>query len=241
MDLNPLNLMKHSKGKLTADSKNMDAKYRELEFMFNPKSYKISRQANVQEKTTAAASDGNDLSHKGANNATLDMELYLDDWEGLPFGLFSSDKHSVSHAIETLLVWVAPTADSIKNNKQNPEPPLLNLDWGGPRFKGYITSVTVDVSLFRKDGTPARATANVQMKAAPDWTPKQNPTSGALQGRATHVVADGDSLQSVAYGEYRNPNLWRGIAAFNGIDDPLRVQPGARLLIPTSAEAARLT
>ncbi len=236
MDLNPLHLAKHVKGKLTADDKNYDASHPELEFMFNPKSYKITRRNNFKQKTTAAAKEGNDQAYKGAENATLDMELYLDDWEQF----FVSEKDSVSHAIETLLIWVGPTEASVDKNKQNPEPPLLHLDWGKKRFSGYLTSVTVDVSLFRKDGTPARATANIAMTAVKDWTPKQNPTSGALQGRATHMLGDGDSLQSVAYGEYRNPNLWRGIAAFNNIDDPLRVRPGTRLLIPTAAEAARL-
>jgi len=236
MDLNPLSLLKHSKGKLTADSKNVDAAHRELSFMFNPKSYKITRRNNFQQKTTAAATDGNDQAYKGAENATLDMELYLDDWEQF----FVSEEDSVPHAIETLLIWVGPTESSVGKNLQNPEPPLLHLDWGKKRFSGYLTSVTVDVSLFRKDGSPARATANIAMTASKDWTPKQNPTSGAVQGRTTHTLGEGDSLQSIAYGEYRNPNLWRGIAAFNDIDDPLRVQPGTRLLIPTAAEAARL-
>jgi hypothetical protein len=34
--------------------------------------------------------------------------------------------------------------------------------------------------------------------------------------------------------------LWRALATFNGIDDPLRVTPGTRLLIPTSDEAVAL-
>ena len=34
--------------------------------------------------------------------------------------------------------------------------------------------------------------------------------------------------------------LWRGLASFNDIDDPMRVAPGAELLIPTATEARRL-
>ncbi|HEY6057334.1 MAG TPA: hypothetical protein VIV06_04840, partial [Candidatus Limnocylindrales bacterium] len=69
---------------------------------------------------------------------------------------------------------------------------------------------------------------------------KQNPTSGAIHSRATHVMREGDSLASVAYLEYGDPALWRGLAAFNEIDDPGRLTPGTRLLLPTIEEALRL-
>jgi nucleoid-associated protein YgaU len=52
-------------------------------------------------------------------------------------------------------------------------------------------------------------------------------------------VAEGETLASVAWHEYENAALWRGLADFNGIDDPLRVAPGTVLLVPTSAEAKR--
>jgi nucleoid-associated protein YgaU len=44
----------------------------------------------------------------------------------------------------------------------------------------------------------------------------------------------------VAYHEYGDASLWRGIAAFNEIDDPLRVAAGTRILVPTADEARRL-
>jgi nucleoid-associated protein YgaU len=44
----------------------------------------------------------------------------------------------------------------------------------------------------------------------------------------------------VAFREYGEAGLWRGIAAFNGIDDPLRVVAGTRLLLPTADEARQL-
>ena len=46
----------------------------------------------------------------------------------------------------------------------------------------------------------------------------------------------GDTLASVAYAEYGDPTLWRPLAAFNGIDDPLRVPTGQRA---AAAHAAR--
>ena len=51
-----------------------------------------------------------------------------------------------------------------------------------------------------------------------------------------HVLTEGETLHSVAWAEYRQARYWRGLAAFNGIDDPLRVEPGTMLL---AANAAR--
>jgi nucleoid-associated protein YgaU len=55
------------------------------------------------------------------------------------------------------------------------------------------------------------------------------------------VLDDGDSLAGIAYREYGDPNLWRGIAAFNQIDDPLRVAAGTRVLVPSVVEAKQLS
>ena len=37
------------------------------------------------------------------------------------------------------------------------------------------------------------------------------------------TVVAGDTLASIAYAEYGDPTMWRPLAAFNGIDDPLRL------------------
>jgi nucleoid-associated protein YgaU len=45
-------------------------------------------------------------------------------------------------------------------------------------------------------------------------------------------VGRGDTLQSIAFKEYDDAGEWRRIAEANGIDDPLELAPGKRLLIP---------
>jgi nucleoid-associated protein YgaU len=52
------------------------------------------------------------------------------------------------------------------------------------------------------------------------------------------LIAQGDTLQSIANREYGKPGLWRGLAAFNEIDDPLRLQLGSHILLPSMEEAA---
>jgi nucleoid-associated protein YgaU len=68
---------------------------------------------------------------------------------------------------------------------------------------------------------------------------KQNPTSGGYDVRRVHRTVAGDSLASIAFAEYGAPTSWRALAAYNGIDDPMRLPVGTTLLLPTPEELAR--
>jgi nucleoid-associated protein YgaU len=52
-------------------------------------------------------------------------------------------------------------------------------------------------------------------------------------------MVEGDSLASVAYAEYGDPAMWRSIAAYNEIDDPIRYGAhgaGTTLILPAPEE-----
>ena len=125
---------------------------------------------------------------------------------------------------------------SIMNaSTQRSRPPLCLLQWG-PNwfFKAALTSLNATYTLFREDGTPVRAKANVTLQEAEDDTdmPGTNPTSFAELGRKARVVRPHDSLALIASEEYGNPTLWRKIAEDNNIDDPLDLRPGQILSVP---------
>ena len=42
----------------------------------------------------------------------------------------------------------------------------------------------------------------------------------------------GQTLADVASDEYDNPAEWRRVARANGIDDPMSVLPGTKLIVP---------
>jgi nucleoid-associated protein YgaU len=161
------------------------------------------------------------------------MEIFLDAW--------ATEGPDVATRVATLFAWVRPTEESIK--KKKPQPPILRFEWGGNKalqgFEAYLKTVSAKYLMFDGQGNPTRATASITLEEAPPTVEKQNPSSGAIHGRRTHIVKDGDSLQSVAWQEYDDPQLWRALADFNDIDDPLRVAPGTRLLIPSLTEASR--
>ena len=210
------------------------ARTSKLTFSYNPSEMSTSKSATWNRPTTNAADDATEPQFAGVQPQAVQMEIFFDAYEDL-FGDVSDD-------VKTLFEWTRPTSTSA--NKRQHNPPILSFEWGSNKvladFRGYLETVSAKYTMFRADGTPIRATASITLKEIPLDKPRQNPTSGSLNSRRSHVLRDGDSLQSVAYREYGNPSMWRSLAVFNGIDDPLRLVAGSSILIPSATEAARL-
>jgi len=206
---------------------------KELRFTFNPTEYTIAKSAQWNRPTTAGAKSATKPDFQGVNPQTLQMEIFFDEYEA---------GGNVTAKVATLFEWLKPTELSF--NQEQPQPPILAFEWGVndalKNFRGFLKSVSAKYTMFRGDGLPTRASANVSLEEVPLDAGKQNPTSGAIAGRSARVMHDGDTLASIAYAEYGNAGLWRGLAAFNDIDDPLRLKPGAQILVPTMSEALRL-
>ncbi len=206
---------------------------KELTFTFNPAEYTIAKSSSWNRPTTSGAKSSTKPQFQGANAQTLAMEIFFDEFEA---------GGEVSSKVTSLLDWIKPTADSVK--KKHPEPPILSFEWGDNQalsnFRAYLKSVSAKYTMFRSDGTPSRASATITLEEVPVDPKKQNPTSGAIHGRATHVLREGETLAGIAYAEYGDASLWRGVAAFHEIDDPARLVPGIRLLVPSLDEALRL-
>jgi hypothetical protein len=196
---------------------------------FNPKEYTISKSSTWHKTPAKGAKSAPKPEFVGANPRTMQMELFFDAWES---------GGDVSKAVTTLMDLTTPTQKSLAANK--PNPPTVIFHWGSwHSFDAYLKQVSAKYTLFDPSGTPLRASVTVSLEEVPtDPPPKTNPTSGGIAGRRTHIVAGAETLQSVAFGEYGDAALWRGLADLNGIDDPFRVRPGTSLLIPPATVAA---
>lgn len=206
----------------------------ELRFLFNPSEYTITKGATWNRPQSSGAKSATKPQFGGANPQTVQMEIFFDDYE--------QNEGNVAADVATLLEWTKPTKASV--NKKKPEPPILTFEWGGNEalaaFNGYLKAVSIKYSMFDGSGKVLRATANVTLEEVPIEVKRTNPSSGGPSGRGRYVLGDGESLHSIAFREFGDAALWRGLAAFNGIDDPLRVPVGTSVLIPTIAEADRL-
>jgi nucleoid-associated protein YgaU len=178
-------------------------------FMFNPTEYTITAQSSWKQ-TPAKGKTGPKSEFTGTLPQTLAMDVLL----------------------------TKPSDPSIAKGK--PSPPVLLFQWGdSPQFYDcHLKSVSVKYTMFDAKGNPTRATASIVLERVLAETPKQNPTSGGPVGNRAHVVSDGDSLPSIAYREYDDAALWRGLADLNGIDDPMALRTGQRLIVPPFEQAA---
>ena len=200
-----------------------------LKFKYNPEQFSLSKRTDWDNPGRRLESDWAFPTYRSTSPATLSLDIFLDAFEEL-FGDVSGD-------VKKLMDWTKP-------GPPWNEPPLLEFRWGmssvlqGMKF--YLESVDATYTLFRVDGTPIRATCRISLVEWSNPASRQNPTSGGRPGLESHVLIDGETLHSVAWARYGDAALWRALADFNGIDDPLRVPAGTRLLIPPRRDAASL-
>ncbi|MEO7587032.1 MAG: LysM peptidoglycan-binding domain-containing protein [Arachnia sp.] len=200
-----------------------------VDFQFNPKEVTISKDATWERKPAQRAKKAAPPTFTGPGPCKLTVEMFFDATE--------TTDGSVVAAVESLFACCVPTKESLSSKK--PSPPLVVLQWGAvSSFPAFVTSVSAKYTLFRGDGTPIRALCSVSMEEMPGDPLGQNPTSGSLDVRRVHRMVTGDTLSSVAFAEYGDPTRWRALAAFNEIDDPMRLRAGTVLLLPSPEELA---
>jgi hypothetical protein len=199
----------------------------DIEFQFNPKELSLTKNAKWQRKPQRNAKKSGPPEFTGADPCKLAVEMFLDATDTM------DDK--VVKTVERLFSCCVATEESRKDVKGSP--PWVIFKWGGMTgFHAYVAGVTAKYTLFTPAGTPVRAVCTVNLEEISGELGGQNPTSGALAATDTHLLVAGDTLHSLAYRVYGNAELWRVIAAANDIDDPMRLHPGSRLLVPALDE-----
>jgi nucleoid-associated protein YgaU len=192
---------------------------------FNPNQYTIQRKVNWKE-TKGRGMDLPQVQFDGGAPRSLSLSLVFDTYES------RTDVRDLTRQIAKL--------GEVAQGKDRP--PVCTITWGptvdpyaGLPFTGVVEGITQKFTMFLDDGTPVRATLDVQFKGIEDpekqfkRTPRRR--SSPLQAK-TRVVKQGDSLWSIAAAEYGNPAKWRQIAESNNITNPRQLEPGVVLTIP---------
>jgi hypothetical protein len=210
----------------------------EIECLFNPDKIQFSRTNNWNFKV-ANGTQQPAGAFSGGGAAQLNLTLLLDSTE---------DGENIALTVKKL-IHLTHIDDSLSNGKskggrgrsQSPQhrPPTCTFVWGQYlSFDAVIKTVTVHYVLFLEDGTPVRANVDLVLIqiADEDTFPNQNPTSGGRTGERVHRLGPRETLDQVAWAEFGKPGLWRAIAAFNGIDDPMRLRAGDPILLPAAVD-----
>jgi len=112
-------------------------------------------------------------------------------------------------------------------------PPIIAFVWDREIFRGVLESASTSFVLFTNEGVPLRARMSLTIKEyRPIEVQVQEMRTESPDFEKAYTVRVGDTLQSIAYWAYRDPQKWRVIAAANGIDDPRALAPGLTLEVP---------
>ena len=192
--------------------------------MFNPHEYTLTKQNRWQRGETKGKNVPRiKFSQGGAQ--TLKLQLFFDTYAE------STDVREHTNPLWTMMM-VNTDKTNPRSNKS--EPPPVSFQWGGLQFDAVITTLTQKFTLFLKDGTPVRTTVDISLEQLGDEDdhPRQNPTSGGGDAHRTRIVQAGERIDLIAYEEYEDATQWRRIADANGLEHPLRLRPGQRLVVP---------
>jgi hypothetical protein len=213
-------------------------------FNFNPESITISHRAPQKHVNSAKQGQGSQDqpgatgAGGGAGGAPLAQQTQVTDVGGTTISL-SDLIINGSGTVDTckrLLGWSYPAT---QGSTTAAELPKLTFTWGTAlSYKVTISSVDITYERFTSSGQPVRAKAKLTLQYEGDPPPGTNPTSGGIPGRRSHILVAGENLQHVAMANYGKPGAWRALAAANGIEDPLAVQPGTVIYLPAPAELA---
>ena len=188
-----------------------------VEAMFNPKDYTVSKSVPWNPHPEAGG-DAPELQFTTGQGRTLALELFFDTYEA------GGSVRAFTKALDTFSLI----------DVELHRPPQVLVTWGSIAFRGVIESLNHRFTMFREDGTPVRATSTLSIREA-DSASKQDEDKGGKKSpdhAKVRTIKRGETLQSIAFAEYDDSSEWRRIADANGIDDPLRLEPGLKLLVP---------
>lgn len=197
----------------------LDGKKNRKEFFvqFNPPSLSIEHTNEFSEKKLMGLK-GVVNQFTGSKESDLSLELLYD----------STNKgNDVRENIKDL--------DLIVNiDSQLHSPPPCQFKWNKITFNGIVSSYKKEFTFFYADGTPARAKVNLVLKPYTNIElMSKNLDLQSSDISKKRVLIQGDTIFDMAYREYKSTAMWRVIAQANNIDDPLNIEYGTELILPS--------
>lgn len=211
---------------------------------FNPESLKVTYANQLVEPKggdKAAGTAGRQF--VGAGTTKLALQLWFD--VGAQEEVHDPQSTGESGIVDdvrrlTQHVVFFMTPQSADDDPQQLAPPGVRFEWGSFAFDGMVEGLDETIEFFSPDGKPLRATITMALSAQkilPRDRSKDGPRLPAQRGHQPLKVApQNGSLQSMAAALGKAD--WQGIAAANGIEDPLRMAAGRFVDLHAAAAAA---
>ena len=216
---------------LEQDFKKEKSGGQKVKVQFNPDTLKVTF-ANqlVQPQGGDQAAGNTGRQFVGSGTTKLALTLWFD-----ATAMIDDPVDDVRRLTSKVIFFMTPQKD--KKDAKKLVPPGVRFSWGSFLFDGMVDGLEESLEFFSPDGKPLRAsvalTLSQQKILVSEFkgdgkvpsTPGQQPLSAAKSG---------DTVQSLASAGGNGGN-WQSIAAANGIEDALRLQPGKLLNVDVVA------
>jgi hypothetical protein len=203
-----------------------------VEVQFNPELLKVTFANQIVQPQGGDQSSGNSgRQFVGAGTTKLALQLWFD-----VTAMEKDPVDDVRRLTQKVIFFMTP--QKVKGDPKKLSPPGVQFQWGSFLFKGIVEGLEESLEYFSPDGKPLRASISLTLSQQKiletrfegegnvPLRPGQAPLKAAKQG---------DTLQNMAA---RNGNRdWQSIAAANGIEDPMRIAPGALVDLNIAAGA----
>lgn len=229
-----------------------------LSCLLNPETLIVRRVAGVRPRRslggplTGAGLSDTPLLFTGGGMTELQLDLLFD------VDISRIGSTIVSENVRELTAPFFALTENLEESGGHP--PLVRFVWGKSwNVPGVVAAVAERLEFFTPAGEPRRSWLRMRLVRASEEAPRAPAVPSALQHVDVDAVpamltvpeervhihevlggpagagggeAPGERLEEIAQRYYGNPALWRLLAAFNGIFDPLRLTPGQLLRIP---------
>jgi hypothetical protein len=184
---------------------------------FNPTDYKLSK-SNTFAEITIPGLEAPPIQYVRGGSESLTVQALVD----------------TSDTLEDVRVkYVNAIRNLLRPDKKEHAPPIVEFVWDQAVFTGVLEKLDVNYVLFGKKGVPLRAQLDITLKEyrTARQQVQDNPRSSPTVEKS-YVVRRGDTWPGIAFALYRRADVWRELAAANGIQDPRDLTPGLVLTVP---------
>lgn len=228
--------------------------------MLNPEDLVVRRLAGVRPRRssggalTGAGLADDALLFTGGGTTELHLNLLFD------VALSGSSTKAKDVRDLTFPLW--QLAENAADEQNYGRPPLVRFVWGKSwNIPGIVSAVAERLDYFAPGGEPLRSWLSMrflrvaesssalladQRSARAITLPEELPSQPSTQTGTAPIQASAaefrvhqmalderlDQLQLKYYGDLGHPSLWRWLAMYNSIVDPLHIEPGTLLQIP---------
>ncbi|MEM7036708.1 MAG: LysM peptidoglycan-binding domain-containing protein [Bacteroidota bacterium] len=207
-----------------------------IEVMFNPSSYSLTYK-NDFSKLQGINTTGRNSNFTKAPPDSLDITLIIDGTGVRKLGATRLIDEIFGGGDDVYDLVQEFLKETTEVNGNIHEPNFLRLEWGSLNFDCRMEKVTVNYTLFNKQGNPLRAELKCTFfddQAADKRKKKNNFTSPDLTHR--RIVKAGDNLLLMTADIYGSAHYYLQVAAVNQLDNFRNLQPGQELVFPPVKE-----